>query len=258
MNSIDQTAYNSPWYSLHPAVKLGLTIALLAAVLVLDSRIVSAVVIVAVFALLVGIARVSWRLYMGLMTVPLLFLLVGCAAVAISSSLSASGIWPGVYIGGMWWGVSFQSLQEALNLFCRSLACVSAMYLLALTTPVVQLVYALRLFRLPGIVADLMGLIYLHIGIFLKTARDIYIAQQARCGYQGFAGHLHSLTALLGNLFIKNLARSNACYDALLARGFKGSLQVLDEQYTVKPLHLALSSLFIAGLVLISSFGGRI
>ena len=55
MNSIDQTAYNSPWYSLHPAVKLGLTIALLAAVLVLDSRIVSAVVIVAVFALLVGI-----------------------------------------------------------------------------------------------------------------------------------------------------------------------------------------------------------
>ncbi len=158
----------------------------------------------------------------------------------------------------MWWGVSFQSLQEALNLFCRSLACVSAMYLLALTTPVVQLVYALRLFRLPGIVADLMGLIYLHIGIFLKTARDIYIAQQARCGYQGFAGHLHSLTALLGNLFIKNLARSNACYDALLARGFKGSLQVLDEQYTVKPLHLALSSLFIAGLVLISSFGGRI
>lgn len=158
----------------------------------------------------------------------------------------------------MWWGISPRSLQEALNLFFRSLACVSAMYLLTLTTPVVQLVYALRLFRLPGIVADLMGLIYWYIGIFLQTARDIYIAQQARCGYQGFAGHLHSLTALLSNLFIKNLARSNACYDALLARGFKGSLRVLDEQYTVKPLYLALSSLFIAGLVLISSFGGRI
>jgi cobalt/nickel transport system permease protein len=257
MNRIDQAAYNSSWYLLHPAIKLGLTIALMVAVLALDSRMVSSLVILAVFILLIGTARVSWRLYLGLMSIPLLFLVVGCATVAITSSNSSSSICAGVYVGGMWWGVSPQSLQEAANLFFRSLACVSAMYLLALTTPVVQLVYVLRLFRLPGIVADLMGLIYMHIGTFLQTARDIYIAQQARCGYQGFAGHLQSLTALLSNLFIKNLARSNACYDALLARGFKGSLRVLDEQYTVKPLYLALSSLFIACLVLISSFGGR-
>ena len=256
MNRIDQAAYNSSWYLLHPAIKLGLTIALMVAVLALDSRMVSSLVILAVFILLIGTARVSWRLYLGLMSIPLLFLVVGCATVAITSSNSSSSICAGVYVGGMWWGVSPQSLQEAANLFFRSLACVSAMYLLALTTPVVQLVYVLRLFRLPGIVADLMGLINMHTDSFLPSAREIYIAQQVRCGYQGFAGHLQSLTALLSNLFIKNLARSNACYDALLARGFKGSLRVLDEQNTAKPLYLALSSLFIACLVLRSTTAG--
>jgi cobalt/nickel transport system permease protein len=258
MNSIDQAAYNSPWYLLHPAVKLGLTLAILVVVLALDSRTISCLVILAIFALLVGKARVSWRLYLGLMAIPLVFLTVGCVSVAITNSTLSTGIWPGVYAGGMWWGVSPQSLQEAINLLLRSLACVSAMYLLALTTPVVQLVYVLRLFKLPGVAVDLMGLIYMNIFIFLQTAQDIYVAQQSRCGYRGFAGHLTSLTALLSNLFIKNLQRSNACYDALLARGFKGSLQVLDEQYIVRPLHLALSGMFIASLILIHSYGGWI
>lgn len=258
MNGIDQAAYSSPWYPLHPAVKLGLALATLLVVLALDSRMVSLLVLLAMSALVVFSARVSWRFYLGLMAIPLLFLITGCITVAVTSNIQPYGVWPGVYLGGMWWGVSDGSLNQALTLLLRCLACVSAMYLLALTTPVVQLVYVMRLLKLPAVVGDLMGLIYMNIFTILQTAQDIYVAQQSRCGYQGFSGHLSSLSALLSSLFLKNLQRNNACYDALMARGFNGSLQVLEEQYIVKPLHLAAGGAFIASLFLIYTCGGWI
>ncbi|MGI6436056.1 MAG: cobalt ECF transporter T component CbiQ [Syntrophomonadaceae bacterium] len=256
MNRIDQTAYCSPWCPLHPLVKVSLAMATLLVVLVLDSRMVSLFALFAISALVVFAARVSRRLYLGLMSIPLFFLLMGCATVAVNSSIQPDGIWPGLYIGGMWWGVSEASLQQAVNLLLRCLASVSAMYLLALTTPVVQLVYVMRLLKFPSVAADLTGLIYINIFTFLQTAQDIYIAQQSRCGYQSFRGYLNSLSALLSSLFIKNLQRNNSCCDALLARGFDGSLQVLEEEYIVKPLHFAAGAAFIASLFLIYCWGG--
>jgi cobalt/nickel transport system permease protein len=256
MNSIDQAAYCSPWCPLHPLVKVSLAMATLLVVLVLDSRMVSLFALFAISALVVFAARVSRRLYLGLMSIPLFFLLMGCATVAVNSSIQPDGIWPGLYIGGMWWGVSEASLQQAVNLLLRCLASVSVMYLLALTTPVVQLVYVMRLLKFPAVAAELTGLIYINIFAFLQTMQDIYVAQQSRGGYQGFRGCMQSLSALLSSLFIKHLQRNNACYDALLARGFDGSLQVLEEEYIVKPLHFAAGAVFITSLFLINSWGG--
>ncbi len=257
MIRIDQAAYSSPWYSFHPAVKLGLVAASLLLVLALDTEIISISVLLSMSLLVILAARVSWRFYLNLMLIPLCFLVAGCAAVAVTNSIQPHGLWPAVYAGGLWWGISDGSWHQAQALMLRCLACVSAMYLLALTTPVVQLVYVMRMLKIPDVITDLTGLIYINIFTFLQTAQDIYIAQQSRCGYRGFKGQFSSLSALVSNLFLKNLHRTSACYDGLLARGFNGSLEVLEEPYIFKPVHLAAVSIFISSLLMIYFYGGR-
>lgn len=257
MNSIDQAAYNSPWYSIHPAVKSGLVAATLVLVLALDSRNISLLVLLLMSSLVIVSARISWRLYLSLMVIPLVFLVAGCTTVAVTNNIQPHVLWPHIYAGGLWWGISDGSLHQALNLLLRCMACVSAMYLLTLTTPVVQLVYVMRLVKIPDVVTDLTGLIYLNIFTFLQTAQDIYTAQQSRCGYRGFKGRLTSLSALVGNLFLKNLHKTNACYDALLSRGFDGSLEVLEEPYILKPIHMAAVGTFIIIMLLIHILGGH-
>lgn len=256
MHGIDQYAYNSPWLNIHPGEKLALALGTMVMVLGLQSLWVSVLVLLGMSLLIVGSARIPVRFYLELMLVPMVFLSAGCAAVVLTTAHTADSLWKGWFVAGQWWGISQASLAYAGALLLRSLACVSCLYLLALTTPVTQLVFILRRLRLPAVIADLMGLIYINVFMFLQTAQDIRIAQQSRGGYQNLTGQMRNLSVLAGNIFIKNLERSNASYNALLARGYDGQLQVLEEAYVVSPLRITCMGGIAAGFITILLWGG--
>jgi cobalt/nickel transport system permease protein len=157
---IDQYAYLSPLRTAHPGEKILLAILTMVAVLAMDSLLISGLVFIFMSVVILVAGRVPWRIYFNLLLVPLLFLLVGCAGVALVVLSQPVGLVAAFPVGAYWLGVSHASLQAALGVFWRCLACIACMYFLALTTPMTQIIQVLRKTRLPDALIEVMGLIY--------------------------------------------------------------------------------------------------
>lgn len=255
MNTIDHYAYISPLRRVHPGEKALLALLTIVMVLALDSLLVSGMVFFIISLLLLFPGRVAFRVYRGLLLVPLLFLLVGCAAIAVAIQTEYESLLATVKVGPYWIGVSSNSLLAGAALFWRCLACVACMYFLALTTPVTQMVYILRRVKLPSTLIDVMSLIYIAIFDFLATAVEIRVAQQSRCGYDRFSAGMRSLSTLSYQMFVKFLHKSDQSYDALLARGFAGSLLVLEESFVWKRRNVMAIVAFNLLLVMFKNYG---
>lgn len=252
---IDQYAYASPLRSVHPGEKALLTLLTLLVVLGLDSILVSGVAFISISLLLLGPGRVAGRIYLGLLLIPLLFLLLGCVTIAVTIQPGAGGLLASLPAGPYRIGLTPSSLEAAVILFWRCLACVACMYFLALTTPVTQIVLILKKLRLPSVLVDVMSLIYYAIFDFLAAAAEIGRAQKSRCGYDGFKASLRSLAALSFQMFSKFLHQSDQTYDALVARGFSGSLAVLEEEFEWRRCNLAAIIGFNLVLVMVKNLG---
>ena len=106
------------------------------------------------------------------------------------------------------------------------------MNLLALTTPLVDLIELFRRWRVPVSLIDLMTLIYRYIFLLLESLNTMLIAHESRMGYTTSYYRALQNAALLGSrLFIDAFQRSQRQQIALNARGYDGDLQVLPIAY---------------------------
>lgn len=238
MINIDRYAYASYLRDMHPADKFSLTVMTMLLIMLVDSPGISGMVIVIMSLIVILGAGVKYRHYLQMMMIPMAFLLVGCATIAFDISLQPKQYSHSMVWGQVWIGFSANSLREALNLMLRSLAATTCLYFLALTTPMVQIIFVLRKMKLPGVVVDLMLLTYSSIFIFWQTAQHIYTAQLSRSGYRNFSGTMRALAGLGSNLIIKCIKNSDQAYQALLSRGFTGQLTVLEEDNTFRKTNL--------------------
>ncbi|KUO49781.1 MAG: hypothetical protein APF76_00630 [Desulfitibacter sp. BRH_c19] len=239
MINIDQFAHFSLLRNVHPGEKFIFAILTMSLVLILNSIAISVFVIIAMTVLVVIAAKINFKMFFKLMLLPMGFLLVGCMAIAVSITTESVNFIVSFKVGSIWIGVTNESLYTFIGLFFRALASVTCLYFLALTTPIIQIIYVLRKLRFPNIIVDLMVLIYNNIFVFLRTANHIYISQLSRCGYNGFIGKLKSLSCLCSNLFLKCLNNTDETYNSLLSRGFSGELRVIEEEYKPKKQNLA-------------------
>jgi cobalt/nickel transport system permease protein len=252
---IDRCANSSLLRDVHPIDKLGLALMTMLVVLVADTFYISSLVLIIMSLIIVTVSGVDFKYYCQIMMVPLAFLLLSCAAIAFNISLRPDQYNYSLAFGHIWIVVSNLSLYNALNLLLRSLAAVSCLYFLALTTPMVQIIFVLRKMKVPGVVIDLMVLTYNSVFVFWQTTRQIYIAQLSRCGYCGFTGEIRSLAWLCSNLILKCLKNSDECFNSLLSRGFTGELQVLEEDYRPRRKNLAGIIVFDSSLLILYLLG---
>lgn len=97
---------------------------------------------------------------------------------------------------------------------------VSCVGLLSFSTHMEDMLSALGRLRFPGVLVEIMFLMYKYIFIFLEEIETIYHAQKARMGYKDFKTSLRSLGILTGMLVIRSFDRAQYCYEAMLARGY--------------------------------------
>lgn len=228
---IDQYAYISPLRTTHPGEKSLLAILTMVVVLALDNMVVSGLVLVVVSLLILFPGRVPGRIYLNLLLVPLLFLLIGSASVAVNFQTVPVNLLVACQLGSYWIGFTQASLVNGVDLLLRCLACVACMYFLALTTPMTQVIQVLRKSRLPAVLTEVMSLIYGAIFGFMAAAAEIILAQRSRCGYNNFRASLRSVAANSFQLLVRFLHKSHQSYEALVARGFSGSLPVMEENF---------------------------
>ncbi|MCX7842129.1 MAG: cobalt ECF transporter T component CbiQ [Clostridia bacterium] len=226
---IDKYAYSSKLKHLEPLQKLLFAMLTLGVCLWADNAIIS----VSVLVLMGGVTALKGGtplpVFIKLLTVPMSFLLVGVLTIAISMSDKQSAFLISLPFAGKWAGLSLSGLLDSARLFLKALGAVSCLYFLSLSTPVVELLNALRKLRVPSLIVEMMGLIYRFIFVLLETAYTITMAQDCRLGYFGLSSGYRSLSALASALFIRAYKRSEELYTSLEARGYEGELNVLEE-----------------------------
>lgn len=229
MINIDNYAYISKLKKTDSRQKL------LFAVLTLGVCLWANSIAVSVFVLLIMGGVTVWKggtplaLFIKLLLLPMSFLVLGVLTIAINASANPSDFLFAMYVGGIHIGISQAGMHNAVQLFCKALGAVSCLYFLSLSTPVVDLLAALRRLKVPKLLVELMGLIYRFIFVLFETADTMLTAQNSRLGYASVSAGYRSLAAVVSTLFIRAYKRSDELYTALEARGYDGELNVLEE-----------------------------
>lgn len=228
---VDQYVYTNKIRHTHPLEKFGFCLLTMFICILADGPLVHMAAIVIMLGILVGKAGIPGYVVLKLLSVPLGFLLIGVITLALTVSPYPAEMTVFAKLGGYSLGVTEKSLSVALTALLRALSSVSALYFLALTTPMTDLIYVLRLLRVPRTVTELMAVVYRFIFVFLETAFHIYTAQSSRWGYSSFSRSLHSFGLLFGNIWSKAFVRAQAMFTSLLSRGYEEELKVLHPSY---------------------------
>lgn len=248
---IDYYAYNSGMRKWNSEIKMLFSLVTLVLVIVLNSIYVSIFTVVTMSLITVAVGRIKWNVYLRYLTVPLAFMIMSSFTIAAEFSFKPAGE---VRFHIIFFYICFtvKSFFTAVNVFFKAMAGMSCLYMLAFSTPVNEIIVVMEKLHLPGILCELMSLIYRYIFILLDTAHTMQTAAKARLGYENFVKSCRSFAGIGGNLFLISLKKANSYYDAMLARGYDGKIEFLNEVYPLKLWQVTASIIYFVILIIIA------
>jgi cobalt/nickel transport system permease protein len=108
-----------------------------------------------------------------------------------------------------------------LSALIKSNLCIFAMILLTFTTSFQNILEALRRVRFPALMLTTLALMYRYLPVLGEESRRMQRARASRTFGQSRRLQWKSLTAILGQLFIRSAERAERIYLAMCARGWK-------------------------------------
>ena len=221
---IEQCAYTNRWRFVSPTAKaLFCLCGLIAAFAANHAAAGALIATLTVMATLVG-AGILVRNYFRIALPPLGFLLLGC--LTLGYSLDMNGVNGELVVRWL-----PEGWAPIMRLAARSLAGLSAMLFLALTTPMIDLIALLRRLRVPEVLLEIMVLCYRMLFVFSEALHDTRTAQAARLGYATSGLALRSLGSLTANLTLQIWQRSRDLHLAAQSRNNDGPLRFLEPEY---------------------------
>jgi cobalt/nickel transport system permease protein len=221
-------AEDSFWHRLDSRVKLVLTLAFVLCVSLTPMGawpvyvLLLAVVLSASILAELGpafVLRRAWvALPFALAALPLLVTVQGAPLLAIP-------------VGPWLLAVSAAGLERFLSIALKSWLSVQMAILLTASTPLPDLLVALRALRLPKLLVAILGLMWRYLAVLGDEAMRMIRAREARSGSRnersgGTLGWRARVTgAMAGTLFLRGYERSERIYDAMLARGYDGTIR---------------------------------
>lgn len=232
MHLIDRYAYANRLRDVDPAYKAGIALVTLLLCLILSEPLVGMVAIVGMGVLAVCVAAIPAGVFGRILCAEAVFLLLTTIGVALSitgrAPTSADWAWQA---GPLWVSSSRNALTLAARLLTRALGGAAAMNLLALTTPLVDMVELLQRLGLPRALSDIITVMYRYIFVLLESLDRMRTAQESRLGYGSIRRGLASAGLLASRLFIEAFQHSKDLQMALEARGYEGELHVLPSTF---------------------------
>lgn len=117
-----------------------------------------------------------------------------------------------------------EGAMRGLLLFMRIMAAVTFATLLAFSTPMIEILETLRLWRVPDVVIDIADMMYRYVFIIQDTAHTMHRAQICRMGENApWSRRVGDIGRLASSILIKSLDRSTRIYQAMLSRGYDES-----------------------------------
>lgn len=254
--SIDYYAYMSGIREWSPQFKVALSGAALLFCIFADNVCVSLLIALSMGYLTVRKGRVHFHDYADLMEIPLVFMLLSGAAIAVGYSRTAVGEF---CVGGkgFYLYVTAGSLYHTLCILLKAFGAVSAMYMLALSTPVNEIVNVLRRMHLPKFFLELMNLIYRYIFILMDIQLRLKNSAESRLGYCDFKTSCRTFGASMSTLLLLSLKKAGSYYDAMEARCYDGEMLFLEKEKAVTGKQLVFAAVYFAVLVLVKGLTER-
>jgi cobalt/nickel transport system permease protein len=228
---IDTLAYTNRLHSLPPSQKVLFAIALLVITYCTTPPIQIAITIwISIWT--VVYAKIPIIIYLRLLSITTGFWLTSLPALVVCGvershivSIQAD-VWQGFAWNNYYLYLSHHGIQQACELGCRAIAATACVYFVILTIPFTELLDLLRRIGCPTLLIDLLMLMYRFIFVLLRTASELWTAQQSRGGYRTRALWIKSLGLLVGQLLRRTLENYRHLSLTLESRGFTGDFRV--------------------------------
>jgi cobalt/nickel transport system permease protein len=237
--AVDDAAWASAWRRRSPGDKVLLCGGLVVCALVLPAWPGSLLVGLTAVGLALGPAGVPARTFLRAVRLPVAFVAVG----ALTAVVSVSG-------DGVGWAPD--AAARAGSLAGHALAGGAAVLLLATTTPMSDLLPALRRLRVPAAVVEVAALVYRLLFVLLESLRTIREAQTARMGHSSLRRSYRSSGMLAAAVLTRSWDRARRLQEGLAGRGMETGLRVLPEVLPSSRAFLACSA---AGLAALTAVG---
>lgn len=231
MHSMDEIAAASRLAKVNPKSKLlfGLIATILP--LVANTPLLSFFLLMIMGILTLHSAQQRITSYFKLLSLPLGFIAMAVIPLMLQAHPVNAQLVVGWNLLGAYIGISQEAFADGLSTALRSLAAVSGMYFIILTTPMTDLLWALREFRMPTLIISLMELMHRYIFVFWSELKTMKTAQVSRLGYITFKRSVHSSGQLIASLFLRVYVKCDRVYAALESRGYSGEFYQMEKSY---------------------------
>lgn len=198
--------------------------------------------------------------YLEVLMIPLTFLL---PSIFVLAFLRGSEPVLTFSLLGMHLAMMREGLELGALLMMRSMAGISCLFFLIMTTPIAEMLDTMKKFRMPEIVGELSFMVYKLIFVLIDEMESTKIAQDARLGYLR-GNRIKSLSLLLSSMLVRSLEKAQNMERALEARCYAGKMPSLKfgrENESESKVHvispsLILMILFDACLLVMAVEGG--
>ncbi|MCL0073719.1 cobalt ECF transporter T component CbiQ [Dehalococcoidia bacterium] len=119
-----------------------------------------------------------------------------------------------------------EGLARGLLIMGRVIGGVSLILFLSMSTPTNKLLLAASWFRVPKIFIELTLLVYRYVFVLIEEVVAIRNAQKVRLGYCNWRQSMKSLGILGGSLILRAYDRADRIFDAMIARGYTGTMAI--------------------------------
>ena len=184
-------------------------------------------VIGAVFALSLALALLScirFRRMMAWFWIPVLFFtgMIALPAIFLTPGRTIATLGPLV--------VTREGVRSALFLVCRAETAATLSALLVLTTPWPWVLKALRTLKCPVVLVTILGMTYRYIFVILQSAFEMFESRKSRTvGILERPERQRLAAAAVGVLLSKAIQLSGDVHLAMLSRGFRGEVYLMQE-----------------------------
>ncbi len=221
-------------HQLDPRVKLTLTLFfILATVLLPDGAWLPFILSWGVILVTTKIAQLNYKMVFKRSLIILPFLL---AAVTVLFATNGTTLlsWQ---IGSWTVAITVEGLIRFVSILIRSWLAVQTAVLLTATTQFPDLMHALSHLHVPMILVGIISFMYRYLFVLVDEVMRLLRARQARSARLPNAAGQHggSLVwrakvagGMVGQLFLRSLDRSDAVYNGMLARGYRGQLLTMN------------------------------
>jgi len=248
---LDDYAHNNALRNVSSSLKVFLAIVSILICIFSTSPVAPLFIAFSMSFLIVAIAKIPFRIYAKLLLGPLSFVLMSTFVIIFVQGETPLFTFT---IFNFNLSITTEGVELALLLFSRTLGGMSALFFLALTTPMIEIFSILKSFGLPELLIELSMLIYRYIFLLLDEATMIHNAQTIRMGYSGLRSSLKSFSMLSSILFLRAWEQGERLMIAMDSRCYNGRLEVMGDKVPPNRRITAAILSYLTVLVIIAIF----